>query len=117
MDQNQHTRVVEGVRYVWKVVDLWHLSEQLPSEEVDPNTVINLDVDGWFRGQAPTARLVLDHMRRILKADLSYPVILDKDGSIMDGAHRACKAILEGRPKILVKRFRETPPFSSSEPL
>ncbi len=38
---------------------------------------------------------------KILKSDLSYPIIIfEEDGKIIDGAHRACKCILEKRSHI-----------------
>ncbi len=50
------------------------------------------------------------HMKRVLEVDLSYPIILDDEGFIMDGRHRVAKALLEGRTSILAVRFDETPP-------
>ncbi len=76
---------------------------------VDPTSIIDLDRNGWFKNTAPSPREILAHMKRILNADLRYPVILNQDGSIMDGAHRTCKAILEGAEKIAVVRFTKTP--------
>lgn len=106
----RHTRKVGAEKYIWTVEDLWQRSQELPIEFLDPASVIDLDRDGWFQGLTPTARLVVDHMKRILAADLNFPIILDADGSIMDGAHRACKAILLGHQTVPVVRFRETPP-------
>jgi hypothetical protein len=41
-----------------------------------------------FHGKGPTCRAVAEHARRINAADLSHPVILAADGSLMDGGHR-----------------------------
>lgn len=49
------------------------------------------------------------HMKRVLEVDLSYPIILDDEGFIMDGRHRVAKALLEGRTTITAVRFDETP--------
>ena len=49
------------------------------------------------------------HMKRVLEVDLSYPIILDDEGFIMDGRHRVAKALLEGRTTISAVRFDETP--------
>jgi hypothetical protein len=46
---------------------------------------------------------------RINDADLSKPIILNADGSLMDGGHRLCKALLEGRQTILAVRFDVMP--------
>ena len=49
------------------------------------------------------------HMKAVLNADLSFPIILDEDGEIMDGRHRIMKAILEGKRNIKAVRFNENP--------
>lgn len=41
-----------------------------------------------------------EHMRRILKADLNYPILITNDGHIIDGYHRIAKANLLGITKI-----------------
>lgn len=112
-----HTRTMDGQKVEWFVEDLWRLARTLPIDEVDPAVVIDLDRDGWFTREKPTPRSILNHMRRILDSDLSYPVILHPDGSIMDGAHRACKAILFGKEKIRVVRFSEQPKPSLITPI
>ena len=50
-----------------------------------------------------------EDMRRVLAADLSYPIILSAEGHIMDGCHRLAKAALEGVP-VQVVQFKVTPP-------
>jgi hypothetical protein len=54
---------------------------------------------------APTVRNVVEHARRMLEADLSYPVILGHDGRVMDGMHRIARALLEGQAEISAVRF------------
>lgn len=49
------------------------------------------------------------HAKKIAHADLRYPIILDADGSIMDGAHRVGKAMLEGRSHVQAVRFSVRP--------
>lgn len=56
-----------------------------------------------------TCREVVDHARLMLDCDLAYPVILSSDGRVMDGMHRICKALLEGRDEIEVVRFLQDP--------
>ena len=82
-----HTRITDGKKHIWSVEDLWKLSSSLPIQTASPDSMIDLDREGWFSQEKPTPRLVLKHMKRILDADLDHPVILDFDGSIMDGAH------------------------------
>ncbi len=56
-----------------------------------------------------TCREVVDHAHLMLESDLAYPVILSSDGRVMDGMHRICKALLEGRPEIEAVRFEHDP--------
>ena len=56
-----------------------------------------------------TLRELADHMQAVLDADLSYPIILDEDGEIMDGRHRLMKAILNRESTIKAVRFDVNP--------
>jgi hypothetical protein len=51
----------------------------------------------------------VDHARLIRDCDLSFPVILSSDGRVMDGMHRICQALLEGRSDIEAVRFLRDP--------
>lgn len=55
------------------------------------------------------------HAMQVNEADLSYPIILSKSGAIMDGAHRVCKAILEGERTIRAVRLKEDPPVDGTQ--
>ena len=46
---------------------------------------------------------------RINEATLDHPVILNADGSLMDGGHRICKALLEGRKTVMAVQFETMP--------
>lgn len=107
--------MLNGTTYSWDVSDLWAMAAGLPIFQVDPGAIIDLEKDGWFAGKEPVLRLVLDHVRRIQDADLSFPVILDPEGSLMDGAHRVAKAILEGRQTIAAVQFSSLPAPSRTE--
>lgn len=48
-----------------------------------------------------------DEYKRILRADLSYPIIISADGYIVDGMHRISKAYLEKKPSIRAYVFDE----------
>ncbi len=50
---------------------------------------------------------IVGHIKMVLDADLTMPIILDEDGDIMDGRHRLAKALLEGRETILAVRLEE----------
>jgi hypothetical protein len=57
----------------------------------------------------PTLRKIAQHCRRINNASLEKPIILNADGSLMDGGHRLCKAILEGHKTIKAVQFTSMP--------
>lgn len=58
-----------------------------------------LDLDINF-ANANTIYNFLFQAKRVLEADLDYPIIQAPSGRIMDGHHRIIKAILEGRTTI-----------------
>ncbi len=53
---------------------------------------------------------MIEHIRLINEADLSYPIILAANGEVMDGRHRIAKAALEGRTTIGAVQFETDPP-------
>jgi len=71
--------------------------------------ISELDRDCWFVGREPTLRRVAEHSARIRDADLSRPIILNADGSLMDGGHRLCKALLLGMKTIKAVQFDVMP--------
>jgi hypothetical protein len=52
---------------------------------------------------------MIEHIRLIYAADLSFPIILSETGEVMDGMHRAAKALLEGRADIAARQFPRDP--------
>lgn len=56
-----------------------------------------------------TLRSFVEHVRSVVDADMSYPIILNEDGEVIDGRHRLAKAMLEGHDTIKVKRFDKDP--------
>jgi len=104
-----HSTIRGGQRLLWYTERLWRLAEKLPPFEISICGVPELDQNCWFDGSEPTLRRVAEHCARINDADLSKPIILNADGSLMDGGHRLCKALLEGRQTILAVRFDVMP--------
>lgn len=99
-----------GVRRIWRVERLWALATALPVEEVPLASLAHyLDRDCWFGGRSVTTRSVAEHARKIYTCDLSYPIILNAQGGLMDGTHRLARAWIEGRPTIRAVRFPATP--------
>lgn len=101
-------QVFSNGSWAWRVERLIELAADLPPEEVEVASFRELDFTVWEG--APTVREVVEHARRIMEADLSYPIIVSADGWIMDGCHRLAKAFMEGRETIKAVRFEKDPP-------
>ena len=104
-----HTTVREGRRLLWYSERLWDLSQDLIPFDLPIENIKELDYDCWFGSIEPTMREVAKHSKRIQEADLSYPIILNDDGSLMDGGHRICKALMEGQSSIQAVQFDVMP--------
>ncbi|RYZ64004.1 MAG: chromosome partitioning protein ParB [Proteobacteria bacterium] len=100
----------DGVIRLWITSRLWKLAAELPTFEYDVSSFENFDEDVWFNTQnKPTVNKVLEHYRKIQNADFSFPIILSRDGIILDGVHRICRAQLDGRKTIPAVRFETDP--------
>jgi hypothetical protein len=94
----------------WDVDNLIKASIDLPVENVDLDSITDVDTDFWFgSAPAPTVRRIIDHARLIQEVDLSYPIILGADGRVMDGMHRVARAILDGHSTVRAVRFVTEP--------
>lgn len=99
----------EGVK-AWDVDRLVELARGLPHERVPLSAIRELDEAYWTHdGRCLTCREVVEHARLIVECDLVFPVILSRDGCVMDGMHRIAKALLEGRDDIEAVRLVEDP--------
>ena len=93
----------------WDVDRLVTLSQGLPIRTVPLSEVRELDEPAFDEDERPTWRSVIAHIQLIDEADLNYPIILAADGAVMDGRHRAAKALRERRPTIAAVQFPEDP--------
>lgn len=95
----------------WDVRRLIELSRDYPVEQVLVSDIVELDQAHWYglEGDSPTCRSLLNHMRLIEEADPGFPIILDRDGCVMDGMHRVCKAVRDGKHSVLAVRFSTLP--------
>ena len=50
------------------------------------------------------------HVKRCLAVDLSIPIILCPDGSVLDGYHRITMALAQGLDFVMAYRLKEMPP-------
>jgi hypothetical protein len=93
----------------WDVDRLIQLSSQLPRKSVPLEEIRELD-EAWSGDDEPTTwRALLEHVRLMEEADLSYPIILSASGAVMDGMHRVARAMLEGRSAIEAVQFDADP--------
>lgn len=49
------------------------------------------------------------HLRRALLADLTKPILLSPNGSVLDGAHRICRALASGVETLPAMRLKVMP--------
>ena len=113
-----HNRIVDGRRLSWDVSRLRDASSDLGVIEISLSEIDEFDTVYWFDDEhPPTCRSVVDHARRIAAADTSDPILLSPDGLVVDGMHRAAKALLDGATTIRAKRLPEYPePDQIEEP-
>jgi hypothetical protein len=91
----KHSRLTSEGRLVWFVERLWYLARDLPLRQIPIDQIAEFDQDCWFGpASPPTCRAVAHHARRIVEANLRYPIILSAEGYLMDGGHRIAKAYL-----------------------
>jgi hypothetical protein len=82
---DKHSRLTAEGRLVWFVERLWYLARELPVRQIPIDQIIEFDQNCWFGPTSlPTCRVVADHARRIVEADLHYPIILSA-GGLPDG--------------------------------
>lgn len=107
-----HFRYVNGQLFAWDVRKLIASAEALPVIAVPVAEIAEVDETYWFSdtGDAPTCRAITEHALLIAAADLQYPIVLCADGRVMDGMHRVCKALSEGRETLPAWRLPKTPP-------
>jgi len=111
MRQQYHFHRTDCGVLIWNVHRLVELSKDLPVIEIPLSEIPELDETFWFEhgAQSPTCRSVAEHARLMLETDLAHPIILGEDGRVMDGMHRVCRALIEGREMIRAVRFERDP--------
>ena len=97
---------------MWDVDRLIELAEHLPVEEIDPDSIEEVDSIYWFDDvQRQTVRAVIEHMT-IDDVDTTYPIILGPDGRVMDRIHRVAGLLMARR----ASRKRRSPRFRAGLP-
>ena len=105
-----HSSSIGNEQHVWHVERLWELARDLPVESVPVETLLPLLEQTCCI--TPDQRSCMDmarHAKRVLEADLSYPIILSADGGLFDGSHRIAKAWVQGLGEIQAVRFVTNP--------
>lgn len=99
-----HTQMSRLGRHSWTVARLFELSKYLEVMDIPLN-----HLSLYYTYEKLTLREMVMHMRAVNDADLSWPIILDEDGELMDGRHRLMKAMLNDEKTIKAVRFDENP--------
>jgi hypothetical protein len=88
---------------------LVELSSSLRRKRISLSEIRELDEGLFGDDERPTWRAIVEHMKLIEQADLTFPIILSASGAVMDGMHRVAKAALQGRDAIDAVQFVEDP--------
>jgi hypothetical protein len=108
LHQQYHFRKSEKGLLAWDVLKLIKLAKGFEVVQVPLNEIRELKETYWFNlGAPPITEDIAQHAKQIYEADLSYPIILCPEGRVMDGMHRACKALIEQHKFILAVKFTE----------
>src|SRR5262245_7861696 len=93
----------------WDVDRLVALTAGFPRRFVPLSAIRELDEIWRGDDEKATWRGMVDHVKLIRDADLSFPIILSASGAVMDGRHRVAKALLENLDTIEAVQFVEDP--------
>ncbi|MGE8497956.1 MAG: hypothetical protein ACN6O6_10650 [Pseudomonas sp.] len=111
MRKQYHFRDSPAGLLAWDVDQLVRLTQGLPVETVALDAIAELNEAYWYDvgDETPTCRSIAAHLRLVLDTDLTYPIILCPQGRVMDGMHRAVKALVEGQQTIQAYRLPVLP--------
>jgi len=110
MRKQYHFRPSEAGLLAWDVHRLVALTANSPVIDVPLPQIKELDEPFWFaQEEVATCRKIALHAKLIEETDLNHPIILSKDGRVMDGMHRVCKAVMERRDSIKAVQFAVDP--------
>ncbi|WP_310621423.1 hypothetical protein [Flexibacterium corallicola] len=111
MRKQYHSRKIGADLYVWDVHQLVRKSKNLRAFHLPLSEITELDENWWYDDgkSLPTPRAIAAHIALVAQTDLKHPIILCQNGRLMDGMHRAVKALTQQRSTILAIRFPHTP--------
>lgn len=91
-------------KYRWSIARLIEISKDFPVMEIPLDHLCI-----YHRYKDLSIIDMVMHFNAVTESDLSFPIILDEEGEIMDGRHRIIKALIEGKKTIKAVRFEENP--------
>jgi hypothetical protein len=110
MRKQYYFRPSERGLLAWDVDRLVMRTKQFPRIQIPLTSIRELEEPFCSEhDKTLTWRVVVEHLRLIQAADLSFAIILSADGRVMDGMHRVAKAVLLGRSTIEAVRFANDP--------
>ena len=80
----------------WEDVKLWEATKDNPQEDINVESFLKQD-NYWNIGSFME---LAKEMQLVLKADYYYPIILDEEYKLVDGAHRLVHAYIDGKTHI-----------------
>lgn len=80
----------------WDVIKLWKATENNPQEDINVESFMRQDIY-WNLG---SFKELAEEMKLVLTADYSYPIILDEEYKLVDGAHRLVHAYLDRKTHV-----------------
>ena len=80
----------------WEDVKLWKATKDNPQEDINVESFLKQD-NYW---DISNFMELAKEMQLVLKADYSYPIILDEEYKLVDGAHRLVHAYIDGKTHI-----------------
>ena len=102
----------------WTLDTLWELSNHLEIKQIKVSELWdNRYKNAWcwqHEDEVINHQFFLHHMRRILNADLNYPIILSEENYIFDGVHRLMKAKHLELEYISYVQFKKDPPSNAT---
>lgn len=101
------------VMSLWSINRLWKLGAALPTEMVALDSLSEILAESLTL----TKREMAGEARRIMEADLDYPILFSARGWLMDGSHRIMKAYALGLDAIKAVRFETDPEPDHIKPI
>ena len=80
----------------WEDVKLWEATKNNTQQDINVESFLKQD-NYWDIG---SFKELAKEMQLVLKADYSYPIILDEEHKLVDGAHRLVHAYIDGKEYI-----------------